>query len=808
MKNKILQITKLIFFIINLFFISSLIYADEFEIEALKIEYDNKNEKLLATGDVVAKSNDGLIINAQEVIYNKKNNTLEAKKSVVIKDESSNSEIRGENILLDKEKEKILSFGKTFIYFKDNYNIVTSDIIFDRNKNTIRSNNLTSGLDKEGNKLTLDNFVYHIQNYNLRSQGKIQMIDTLNNNYFFKNIVVDVKNEKFAGSDVRVTFNKNTFDNDSNDPRLVANSAIVSKNKTIIQKGIFTTCKRNDEKCPPWQMGASQITHDKKKKTIYYKKAWLKIYDIPIMYFPKFFHPDPTVKRQSGFLMPSITNSSTIGTAINLPYYFALADHKDLTLKPKIYYNENSVIQTEYRHVTKRSKTILDASFNRGYKNTSSTKTDGSRNHFFLNSKINLDSEYFEESNAEINIQRTSNDTYLRVHNLQSELIKNNILLNSNLDFSFLKNDMSLDLDFNVYEDLNKTDNRYEYIAPNYDFKNKLLFSEKYGNFDFKSSGYYKNYNSNVKETFLINDFLWKSNNHISYNGFISNFEGNIKNLNYESTKSTSLKNDKTNIEFAPVLSLKTSYPLKKEDGEKREIFSPTFMLRYAPLPMNNLENDQLRLTTDNLFELNKINNETIENGATLAIGAEYNYYDKNLNLNKLESSFGQIYSFTDNTNMPTQSSLDQKTSDLVGKIKYNFTQNNSLSYNFSLDHNFNQTNYDEISTTFKVNNLVANFDYIEENNFIGDNNYLNAGLKIEIDPSNSLNFKTRKNYKTNVTEFYNLQYLYENDCLRAGIEFNKSFYSDKDLEPENTLLFTLTIIPFGKINTPSLYGL
>ena len=44
MKNKILQITKLIFLVINLFFISSLIYADEFEIEALNIEYDNINE--------------------------------------------------------------------------------------------------------------------------------------------------------------------------------------------------------------------------------------------------------------------------------------------------------------------------------------------------------------------------------------------------------------------------------------------------------------------------------------------------------------------------------------------------------------------------------------------------------------------------------------------------------------------------------------------------------------------------------------------------------------------------------------------
>ena len=807
MKNKILKKIKLIFIATNLLFVSSLIYADEFEITALKIELDNKDKKIFAKGNVIAKSNDGLIINAQEVIYNKKNNTLEAKNTVLVKDKSSNSEISGENILLDKEKEQIISFGKTLINVKDNFNITTSDIIFDRNKKTIKSKNLTSGLDKEGNKLSLNNFVYHTQNYSLRSKGKIQMIDTLNNNYFFKDIFVDIKNNKFAGSDLNIIFNKGTFDNENNDPRLVASSAVVSENKTIIQKGIFTTCKRNDEKCPPWTIGASEIMHDKKKKTIYYKKAWLKIYDVPIMYFPKFFHPDPTVKRQSGFLMPSISNSSSIGAGINLPYYFALADHKDLTIKPKIYSEENPVIQTEYRHVTKKSKTIVDVSFHHGYKNTTSTKTSGSRNHLFLKSNIDLDLENFDESNAEINIQRTSNDTYLRIHGLQSELITNNSLLNSNLELNFLKNDMSLDLNFNVYKDLNKTDNRYEYIAPKFDFKNKLLFSEKYGNFDFKSSGYYKNYNSNVKETYFINDFLWKSNNFISYNGLISNFEGVFKNLNYDATKSTSLKNDKTNIEIAPALALKTSYPLKREDNEKNEIFSPTLMVRYAPLPMNNLENENLRLTTDNMFSLNKIDDTTIENGATLAIGADYNYYDKNLGLNRLESSFGQVYSLSNNTNMPSQSSLDQKTSDFVGKIKYNFNQDSSLSYNFSLDHNFAETNYNEVSSTFKINNLVANFDYVEESNFIGDNNYLNAGLQLEIDPSNSFSFKTRKNYKTDITEFYNLQYLYENDCLKAGIEFNRNYYNDKDLETEDTLLLTLTIIPFGKINTPSLAG-
>ena len=67
----------------------------------------------------------------------------------------------------------------------------------------------------------------------------------------------------------------------------------------------------------------------------------------------------------------------------------------------------------------------------------------------------------------------------------------------------------------------------------------------------------------------------------------------------------------------------------------------------------------------------------------------------------------------------------------------------------------------------------------------------------------NSLKFKTRENFQTSATEFYNLSYQYENDCLRAALEYNKSFYSDNDLEPTEDLMFTLTIIPFGKFSSP-----
>ena len=40
---------------------------------------------------------------------------------------------------------------------------------------------------------------------------------------------------------------------------------------------------------------------------------------------------------------------------------------------------------------------------------------------------------------------------------------------------------------------------------------------------------------------------------------------------------------------------------------------------------------------------------------------------------------------------------------------------------------------------------------------------------------------------------------------MTAAIEYNKNYYSDGNLKPEENLLFSIKIIPFGKINSPSL---
>ena len=80
-------------------------------------------------------------------------------------------------------------------------------------------------------------------------------------------------------------------------------------------------------------------------KTINYENAWLKIYDKPVFYFPKFFHPDPTVKRQSGFLMPTFASSNSAGSAFTLPYFHVISTNKDLTLSPRLY-SKNKILST------------------------------------------------------------------------------------------------------------------------------------------------------------------------------------------------------------------------------------------------------------------------------------------------------------------------------------------------------------------------------------------------------------------------------------------------------------------------------
>ena len=76
---------------------------------------------------------------------------------------------------------------------------------------------------------------------------------------------------------------------------------------------------------------------------------------------------------------------------------------------------------------------------------------------------------------------------------------------------------------------------------------------------------------------------------------------------------------------------------------------------------------------------------------------------------------------------------------------------------------------------------------------------------KYSFDESNSIQFSTRENKSSNLTEYYNLIYSYKNDCLVASVEYNKDYYNDRDIKPEENIFLKLTIIPFGETSSPNL---
>ena len=52
------------------------------------------------------------------------------------------------------------------------------------------------------------------------------------------------------------------------------------------------------------------------------------------------------------------------------------------------------------------------------------------------------------------------------------------------------------------------------------------------------------------------------------------------------------------------------------------------------------------------------------------------------------------------------------------------------------------------------------------------------------------------ENREIDLTEYYDLIYEYKNDCLVAGIKYNKTYYQDRDLEPTEDFMFSIKLIP------------
>ena len=780
-------------------------------IESNEVFYLKNKDEIYTKGKSKALNGTDIQIDADQFFrYNRLTALLEAKGNVRLVDKIADVIIESNEVFYLMNEEKISTLGKTLVNVDNQYNIEGYDLTFLKNKMILLSNEKATITDINSNVYKLAEFQYSINEELLKGKKIFYTRNEQENKedeYYFETGFFNLKKNEFLGTNTNMTFHKTLFDNEENDPRIKAAASYGDEYNTYLDKAVFTSCKKTD-KCPPWKMAAKKMRHDKIKKQIIYKNAWLELYDFPVAYFPKFFHPDPTVKRQSGLLRPAIGAHETLGDSVYLPYFFVISDDKDITLKPRLFSDNKLLLQTEYRQETKNSLTIIDTSFTTGHYSDKNNKSDkDTRSHFFTNTKIDLDFEDFITSNLEINYEKISNDTYLKSFDfIQGSLFERGPgSLTSKIELDLSHENYDFLSSFIMYESLaGKNSDRYTYVLPSYNFSKNLFLPNIEGNFYLSSSGNNTINNTNISSTTINNDLSYSSLELYSDAGITTDYNFMFKNINTMSDNSVKYKNTPQS-ELMSAYFFDVALPLRKISKDRQNTLTPKLKFGVSPHEMKNHSNTSRSININNVFSSNRLGlGDSFETGESLTLGIDFKK-EKINQINKvteiedyIDFKLATVLRFNKEKDIPINSTINEKSSNIFGLVGYKPIENASLNYNFSLTNDFDIIEQQTIGAIYNSGNFFTEFSFTETAGILGDSNVISNVTKlIDFKDYHNLSFSTRRNRKINLTEYYDIIYEYKNDCLVAEIKYRKDFYSDNDIIPKEELFFAITIIPF-----------
>lgn len=222
--------------------------------------------------------------------------------------------LQGDELIYDTRGNSVTARGNVEIYFND-FVLTADQVTYDQSANTLTA---------------VGNVVLREPNGNIVRAERYTLTDDFRDGF--------VQSLSIVGSD---------------DTRIAAERANRREgNVTEFERGKFTPCRSDPGNPPLWCISATRIVHDQRAQTLTYQDAMFEVLGVPLLYVPYFQHADPTVKRRSGFLLPSYGASDDLGFTFEIPYYFALAPNYDFTFRP-MYTSKHGVLwQGDWRHRT------------------------------------------------------------------------------------------------------------------------------------------------------------------------------------------------------------------------------------------------------------------------------------------------------------------------------------------------------------------------------------------------------------------------------------------------------------------------
>ncbi|EJM98769.1 LPS-assembly protein LptD [Phyllobacterium sp. YR531] len=221
----------------------------------------------------------------------------------------------------------------------------SDELVYDINAKTISAVGGVQ-IDYDGNRLVARQVTYDQKTGRLKAMGKVEIVEKDGNRIYAENLdVTDDFREGFVNA-LRVESADNT--------RFAAESAErIGGEITTFNNGIYTACepcRAQPDKAPLWQVRAQKIVWNGKKKTIRFERGRFEMFGMPLAFLPAFEIADPTVKRKSGFLIPSYKSEDDLGSGVSVPYFWALAPNYDLTLTGTYYSKQGFLGEAEWRH--------------------------------------------------------------------------------------------------------------------------------------------------------------------------------------------------------------------------------------------------------------------------------------------------------------------------------------------------------------------------------------------------------------------------------------------------------------------------
>ncbi len=594
--------------------------------------------------------------------------------------------------------------------------------------------------------------------------------------------------------------------------KLVANGARRTNGEVNeLSRAIYSTCNlcaKNPSAPPLWQIRARKAVEDVPNKRIEYQDAFVDVYGVPVAYFPYFSNADPSVKRASGLLIPSIGSASHIGAFFTQPYYWVIDDQSDATFSPTIATSAGPNLDTQYRRRFNDGALSIDASL--GY--------DQSKPQASVFAKGRFD--YDDTWRYGFDIARSTSEDYMRDFHISGwqDILTSDVYAEGFGEGSYSK------IDTRLYQGLATTEVQADlpYVLPRYEYSYFGKPDDWGGRFSFNINSFnvLRQIGTNTQRaggsanwerpfTGQLGD-LWKITMHLDAASYVAhdlNAQPNFSNISSAVSERAE-----------PTGAVEVRWPLLRTASMGSQLIEPIAQLVVGPNTgssgahkyIPNEDSVDLEFTDANLFALNRFPGiDRLEGGVRANVGLHTNW---SWNGVVFDGLVGQSYREHKDDTFPVGSGLEGNVSDIVARGTVTPTNWLDLTSRFRLDKDNLNVHFAEGVASVGKPLLRVSGGYIYSNT---DPYYLDTAPTPPpqyFTPRNELTLSAashvgrwnlsvygRRDLQTAQMVSAGVHATYEDECLIFDAHFDRRYTSIDGDHGASYLLFTITLKSIGQ---------